>query len=234
MLTFLDAMLKQYANKPFEGGFVLKSDDKSASHSAFLGVREESPWEYTKKSKSRATEPADGKDSGKKQHPEKEARPKEQTQQRKVFTGAQSSKLLSAKGSASAKKDESSDSESAESGTQPGSGTSESERSQKVQAPARVRNGSPMPWCHRGIECIYAKRGKCHYPHPTEELEYLQGRVRRCDEGASCRRLASEEGCDKFHSSAELQAIAPRKWEKIYGSNKPESWKYWKKIGDRN
>ena len=89
-----------------------------------------------------------------------------------------------------------------------------------------------MPWCRRGIECIYAKRGKCHYPHPTEELEYLQGRVRRCDEGASCKRLASEEGCDKFHSSAELQAIAPKKWEKIYGSNK--FWKYWKKIGDRN
>ena len=77
MLTFLNAMLKQYANKPFEGGFVLKSDDKSANHSAFLGVREESPWEYTKKSKSRATEVAEGKGSGKKRHPEKEARPKE-------------------------------------------------------------------------------------------------------------------------------------------------------------
>jgi hypothetical protein len=219
VLNFLDAMLKQYANKPFEGGFILKSDDKSAHNSAFLGVQDKSPWESTKKSKSKAPEAAEGKDSGKKQHPAKEARPKQQEQKCKVLTGTKSSKS-SAKMPAKKSESSDSDSDSEESGAKSGSGTSDSERSQKAQAPARVRNGSPQPWCNRGTDCRYAKQGKCYFPHPEEELEFLQGRVRRCDDGASCKRLASEEGCDKYHSRAELQAIAPKKWKKVWGSRK--------------
>ena len=70
------------------------------------------------------------------------------------------------------------------------------------------------------MNCKYAKGDKCEFPHPPEELEFLQGRVKRCDDGASCKRLASDEGCDKYHSPAELQAVAPKKWKKIWGSRR--------------
>ena len=205
VLDFLDEMVQKYENRPYPGRFLPAASDRQQS--AFLGVEGRGPWESAKKSRSKAPETADGKAPGKKQHPEKEARPKEQEQTRGLSSGANGSKS-SAKKSV-AKKVDLSESEDEEPGDE--TGGEQSDSSGSVAPPPRTGNGSPkpkLPSCRYGLRCTSAKEGTCRFYHRPRELDYLQGRIERCNDGISCKQYCTESGCAKFHSRAEEAAFA--------------------------